>query len=152
MTNVYGGVGESITYTTTADFSFNYSANSQFRLAFGGDAAVNIGFNSSFLRILVNGVETYERSFASLTDWENFFFAGPADIGTLRAGGLADVEIIYALTASSRSGFQFDYAFGTVPAAAVAETPLPATLPLFATGLGMLGFLSRRRKQKPVSA
>ena len=39
MTNKYGGTGESITYTTTADFSFDYGANSEFRLAFGGDAA-----------------------------------------------------------------------------------------------------------------
>ena len=30
----------------------------------------------------------------------------------------------------------------------VASTPLPAALPLFATGLGALGFLSRRKKRK----
>jgi hypothetical protein len=29
-----------------------------------------------------------------------------------------------------------------------AETPLPAALPLFATGLGVAGLLARRRKQK----
>ncbi len=31
---------------------------------------------------------------------------------------------------------------------AVADTPLPAALPLFATGLGALGLLARRRKRK----
>jgi len=31
-------------------------------------------------------------------------------------------------------------------------TPLPATLPLFAGGLGALGFLARRRKRKQLSA
>jgi hypothetical protein len=31
-------------------------------------------------------------------------------------------------------------------------TPLPAALPLFAGGLGVLGFLARRRKQKQVTA
>jgi hypothetical protein len=32
------------------------------------------------------------------------------------------------------------------------ETPLPATLPLFATGLGTFGFLRWRRKRKAVAA
>jgi hypothetical protein len=34
----------------------------------------------------------------------------------------------------------------------VAATPLPGTLPLFAGGLGFLGYLSRRRKTAPVAA
>jgi hypothetical protein len=33
------------------------------------------------------------------------------------------------------------------PAQAVSATPLPAALPLFAGGLGILGFLGRRRKK-----
>jgi hypothetical protein len=68
-------------------------------------------------------------------------------------GGLADVRIIFELTASSSSKFQFDYAFGTVPGAPA--VPLPAALPLFATGLGVLGLLAWRRKKKsaaPLSA
>ena len=106
MTNVYGGTGESITYTTTADFKFNYAANSQFGLAIGGDTAIN-GFDSSVLRVLINGVETYERTFANVADWESVFFpgglfGGAIDIGALVAGGLADVEIDYSLTAHSR--------------------------------------------------
>jgi hypothetical protein len=35
---------------------------------------------------------------------------------------------------------------------AIAETPLPAALPLFAGGLGMLGLFGRRRKQKALNA
>jgi hypothetical protein len=30
-------------------------------------------------------------------------------------------------------------------------TPLPAALPLFATGLGVMGFLAKRRKRKTVA-
>ena len=37
----------------------------------------------------------------------------------------------------------------TVP---VAETPIPAALPLFASGLGVLAFLARRRKQNNAAA
>jgi hypothetical protein len=33
----------------------------------------------------------------------------------------------------------------------VSSTPLPAALPLFATGLGALGFLAKRRKRKNAS-
>jgi len=36
--------------------------------------------------------------------------------------------------------------------AAVATTPIPAALPLFASGLGILGFIGRRRKTATVSA
>jgi len=35
---------------------------------------------------------------------------------------------------------------------AVSETPLPATLPLFASGLGVIGLLARRRKRKAALA
>jgi hypothetical protein len=154
MTNVYGGAGESITYTTTANFRFDYGANSQLRLAVGGDAAINAGFDSSELRVLIDGVQSYDKSFATLSDWESLFFPGggpgiPIDIGALLAGGLADVEIIYTLEASSNSGFQFDYAFGTVPGASA--VPAPATLPLFAAGLGILGLLTWHRKKKPAA-
>jgi hypothetical protein len=34
----------------------------------------------------------------------------------------------------------------------VAQTPLPTALPLFASGLGLMGFLAKRRKRKNVSA
>jgi hypothetical protein len=34
----------------------------------------------------------------------------------------------------------------------VAATPLPAALPLFAGGLGMVGFLARRKKRKALAA
>jgi len=73
-----------------------------------------VGSTPRFLRVLVNGVETFGKSFATITDWTNFFFpgnlaVGPTDIGALVAGGLADVEIDYVMTASSAGqGFQFD--------------------------------------------
>lgn len=43
-------------------------------------------------------------------------------------------------------GGQFIYSPGVFSAAS--ETPLPAALPLFAGGLGVIGFLARRRKRK----
>ena len=56
-------------------------------------------------------------------------------------------------------GFIFDYAndlqdaSGTITSAlAPAATPLPAALPLFAGGLGMVGFLARRKKRNALAA
>ena len=43
---------------------------------------------------------------------------------------------------SINQGFGFDYAVADT------ATPLPAALPLFATGLGALGLLGWRRKRK----
>jgi hypothetical protein len=40
----------------------------------------------------------------------------------------------------------------SIEEAAAAPTPLPATLPLFATGLGVLGWAARRRKQRQRAA
>ena len=40
----------------------------------------------------------------------------------------------------------------TVSAAAPSATPLPAALPLFASGLGVMGWLARRRKRKAQAA
>jgi hypothetical protein len=37
---------------------------------------------------------------------------------------------------------------GVITDATLAQTPIPATLSLFASGLGLLGFLSQRRKRK----
>ena len=41
---------------------------------------------------------------------------------------------------------------GALVFSAVAETPIPGALPLFATGLGALGLLTWRRKRKAVAA
>ena len=47
-------------------------------------------------------------------------------------------------------GFTAGYWTASIPT--VSTTPLPAALPLFATGLGGLGFLSWRRKKKAQAA
>lgn len=48
------------------------------------------------------------------------------------------------------------YAYGSAPLAiidniSVSATPIPAAFPLFATGLGVIGLLNRRRKRKAAS-
>jgi hypothetical protein len=78
--------------------------------------------------------------------------------GALPAGLLTfDSQAYYNLTAgalaTSNSGQPFAYGAGNLDivsavSADIGATPLPAALPLFATGLGALGLLGWRRKKK----
>jgi hypothetical protein len=85
-----------------------------------------------------------------------FSYTGAPDITNVTAGGSADFQPVkLTFTADSITvnvagdilavGDQLilDVTTGTV-----SQTPLPATLPLFATGLGALGLLGWRRKRK----
>ena len=54
-------------------------------------------------------------------------------------------------TDSAAAAFEFDLAV-PLGGGTAGGTPLPAALPLFAGGLGMLGLLARRRKQKKTAA
>ncbi len=99
------------------------------------------GFNSSSLDIYLNGVLMSDNQFTSLASAQAFFTDNPIAFGSW-GDELADIGIIFSLTSDQpNSGFAFDYAIGTT-------TPLPAALPLFATGLGALGLLGWRRKRK----
>src|SRR5262249_7994177 len=76
--------------------------------------------------------------------------------GTDPVNGLADegflgfrdtVNLIYGFTWLATGGDQKNTGFTAIEVPAPA-TPLPAALPLFATGLGALGFLGWRRKRR----
>ena len=90
--------------------------------------------------------------------------SGDALLGTLCVGGGSvacvviqdNIPISLYATINSLNGGQgvccdFNGVTPTVTAAA-ASTPLPAALPLFATGLGALGLLGWRRKRKAQAA
>jgi hypothetical protein len=77
------------------------------------------------------------------------------------SAGIADIAASVTLAAEASSGGSlFDPTahlalLDVVPTdqiLAVAATPIPAALPLFAGGLGLMGFLSRRRKRNVLGA
>lgn len=67
------------------------------------------------------------------------------DIAGLFAGIFNYVRVT---NSSITSSADFDAAEGFYEASAVGQTPLPAALPLFATGLGAFGLIAYRRKRK----
>jgi hypothetical protein len=68
---------------------------------------------------------------------------------------LASAPVFYSAsyTQNGGPGAQINASFNdSTPAVTSAPTPLPAALPLFATGLGALGLLGWRRKRKALAA
>jgi hypothetical protein len=67
--------------------------------------------------------------------------------GSATVSGLIDptFQIAQGVTNASAYNFYFSDGIGNSP---VSATPLPAALPLFAGGLGVIGLLARRRKRK----
>jgi len=69
---------------------------------------------------------------------------------------LADGAAVFTILMNSRAGtvvptgepVAFDFFELTIEGTQVGVVPLPAALPLYATGLGLLGFLGWRRKRQ----
>ena len=86
----------------------------------------------------------------------NFDVSGGAITGVSFQGDLGTYHLSIVLQTGLNNAILFNNAVGSgeggpVTYEAAAETPLPAALPLFATGLGALGLLGWRRKRKQVA-
>ena len=73
--------------------------------------------------------------------------------GTLTGpGGISqDAFAILNANQSGGPGSQNAINWSLTDTSTLGDTPIPAALPLFATGLGALGLLARRRKRKAVA-
>jgi probable HAF family extracellular repeat protein len=82
------------------------------------------------------------------------------DLNTLLDSSIGwyDLEVAYDINNSGEIvGWGYnsqmqEQGFLLTPSSHPSETPLPAALPLFATGLGVMGLLGRRRKRKAAAA
>jgi hypothetical protein len=62
-------------------------------------------------------------------------------------GGTKDCELVWLFSGDTTFTVNSLNGFSNISAFDPTTTPLPATLPLFAGGLGFVGYLARRRKQ-----
>jgi hypothetical protein len=96
------------------------------------------GFDSATFQISANGAVLDNQMFTDLASAQAFFSNNLINITLLV--GLNIIQLSLNEMISGGDGFSFDYA-------AIAPTPVPPTLLLFATGLGGLGLLGWRRKK-----
>jgi hypothetical protein len=123
---------------TTDGGNGNYGGQTGFRDnhgtdIFGGDTAIPVDGNGLIFAISNNPLRGQDALFAA---WDN----GGGTFAFLISGALTDVFDVWYKT-SVGTGIALE-------GGNLSETPLPAALPLFATGLGALGLLARRRKRK----
>jgi hypothetical protein len=87
--------------------------------------------------------------------------SGPASLGISATGTISETTVLTgSLLAPAPVFYSAAYtqnALGQINASfnngtAISPVPLPAALPLFATGLGALGLLGWRRKRKALTA
>jgi len=88
-------------------------------------------------------------SILDLSDTDQTAGTNPGTIATLLflTNGAGDATVFFNQTTPSGSE-----ASPIIDNVTVSETPIPATLPLFATGLGAFGLLGWRRKRKNAAA
>jgi hypothetical protein len=103
------------------------------------------GFDSATFQISENGSVVENKVFTDLASAQAFFSDNLINLTLLV--GLNIIQLSFNETIGGGDGFAFDYA-----AISPIITPLPTTLPLFATGLGVLGLLGWRRKKRAIAA
>jgi hypothetical protein len=117
-------------YSGTTGFRDNHGTD-----IFGGDTAIPIDPNGLIFAISNNPLRGQDALFAV---WD----AGSGNFDYLISGTLAGVFDVYYKLATGSGDF-------SVTDNAPGATPLPAALPMFATGMAGLGFL-RWRKRKAI--
>ncbi len=135
----YGGSGESLTYTTTAQFS-NIAQNGNVLLTFLDHGVLGDGFSSMTLDIVINGTG-HNYAWNDLASAETFFSHDTLDFGPY--SGNLSLQLYWSLTSQSPGdGFGFDYAIGNYQVSAVPE---PSTWAMMIIGFAGLGFMSWRK-------
>jgi PEP-CTERM motif len=145
----YGGTGEQLTYTESADFKFNSGQGTTSLLGFVNPISVGNGFDSSTFEIFINGNLFFSQSFNDLASAQAFFTANVLGLGHFSSGA-TDVELLFDETMSSNEGFGFTYAFATT--GAVGGVPEPSTWAMVLIGFAGIGFAAYRRRSKAALA
>lgn len=158
--------GETINQSGNALNPFN-NTTSQYSVLNEGPASMTVPLASAFYDAPGGAATTFTIDWGSPDSYNTVtFFAGldgtGGQIGTPFTGcslvlnhctsGGFDVVTFSTMGGTYGSVELSDTNQAAFEFADVALTPIPAALPLAAAGLGLLGFFSRRRKQRSVSA
>ena len=136
-------------FTVTFDPTINYFTDTTTGITLN-TLNINLGSTFGFLYNSTSGAfevgGTASGVFAVTNNTDDFqlfianFLSGTPTISTFFYSQASNADIFDANAAASSVSVS------------LAATPLPAALPLFATGLGVMGFLARRRKRKAAAA
>jgi hypothetical protein len=132
---------KAISAASAAYLKVNNSTNAQYLQEVS--AAVQLAiWDVEYNTKIVNGKNTVSGTVFTYTGIpQNTITLAGTYVANAESGGSWDFPYVSLLTAS-----------GNQTMAYVSTTPLPAALPLFATGLGAIGLLARRRKRKAALA
>jgi len=104
---------------------------------------------------IVLGYTTTPGDFSTNVQFANVLYTAAVDIPDAGVFQLVTLSAVAPLIATGDITFAFgtgDNSFGYWDQASLTATPVPAALPLFATGLGAFGLFGWRRKRKNVAA
>jgi hypothetical protein len=135
-----GGIGTSLSYAESAIFDVNIATDHPvFTFDVLDNKSLGKGFDSATFQISANGTVLDNQVFTDLASAQAFLSNNLINITLL--AGLNIIQLSFNEMISGGDGFSFDYS-------AIAPTPVPPTLLLFASGLVGLGLLGWRRKKK----
>jgi len=121
-----GGVGGSISYQELVNFSVNVATDPSFTVDLLDNKSLGKGFNSATFQISENGTVLENKLFTDLASAQAFFSDNVINLTLL--AGLNIIQLSFNEMISGGDGFAFDYA-----AISPITTPVPTTLPLFAS-------------------
>jgi hypothetical protein len=136
-----GGIGASLTYQESANFTFNAIGGGLFLIDPLNNFSLGSGFNSALFQILLNGNVFESQSFNNLASAQAFF--SPSNFIDLQlAAGLNNIQLAFNETMSGGEAFGFDYAVAGISAA-----PLPPSWTMMLIGLVGLAMIAYRRQK-----
>ena len=143
--NIIGGttINGTLDYNTPITISFFDMANPSNKAVTNTFAIQGDWFPLGFGQIFATAFNTEGLELGSTSDTDNKIFGVS---GPLLQFNIANIHSVIIGGNNGTVGFD-QLEFGDLSPVAVADVPLPATLALMMSGLGLLGFSARRRKE-----